>query len=121
MQREGITEWGTALTLSNESELAAILERSYATSGFEAAVRALAQKRLERLNARTGRGEYVPAVEYVLIYVRLGDKEQAFSWLAKAVEERNRFALEIKINPIFDPLRGDPRFEALVQKIFAAK
>jgi hypothetical protein len=60
-------------------------------------------------------------VEYVIAYMRSGDKEQAFVWLAKAVEERNRLALEIKINPIFDPLRGDPRFDALVQKIFAAK
>ncbi len=121
MQREAIAEWAKALTLSGETEHASFLERTYSASGFEAAVRTLAQKRLERLNERKTRGEYVPAVEYVLIYVRLGDKEQAFSWLAKAVEERNRFALEIKINPIFDPLRGDPRFEALVQKIFAAK
>jgi serine/threonine-protein kinase len=52
--------------------------------------------------------------------MRLGDKEQAFAWLAKAVEERNRLAFEIKVNPIFDPLRGDPRFQALVAKAFSS-
>ena len=121
MHQEAIAEWSKALTLSDDNEEASILERTYTRSGFEAAVRALAQKKLERLNARTSRGEYVAAVEYVIAYMRSGDKEQAFVWLAKAVEERNRLALEIKINPIFDPLRGDPRFDALVQKMFAAK
>ncbi len=102
MAREAITQWSKALSLSGEAEHAAILEQTYATSGFEAAVRALAQKKLERLNERTGRGEYVPAAQYLMAYVRLGDKEQAFAWLEKTVEERNWFALEIRVNPIFD-------------------
>jgi serine/threonine-protein kinase len=118
MHREAIAEWGKALTLNGEGELASTLEHSYAAaSGFETAVRALAQKRLERLNEKTGRGDYVPAIEYVTAYTRLGEKEQAFAWLAKAVEERNRFALEIKFSPNFDSLRSDPRFAELVRKV----
>jgi TolB-like protein/class 3 adenylate cyclase/Tfp pilus assembly protein PilF len=121
MQKEAIVEWSKALTLSGDGEHASLLERTYAASGFEPAVRALAQKKLQQLNGKTGRGEYVPALDYVIAYMRMGDKEQAFAWLAKAVAERNRLALEIKVNPIFDPLRTDLRFEALVQKIFANK
>jgi TolB-like protein len=121
MQKEAIAEWSKALHLSGVDEDASLLERTYAKSGFDAAVHALAQKRLERFKEKTARGEYVPAVEYVTAYMRLGDKEQAFAWLAKAVEERNRLAFEIKVNPIFDPLRGDPRFESLLQKVFAPK
>jgi serine/threonine-protein kinase len=117
MHKEAIAEWGKALTLNGEGEQASILERSYAASGFEMAVRALAQKKLERLNEKTGRGDYVPAIEYVTAYTRLGDKEQAFAWLTKAVAERNRFALEIKVNPIFDRLRSDPRFADLVRRV----
>ncbi len=45
-----------------------------------------------------------------MAYLRLGDKEQALLWLAKTVEEPNWFALQIKVNPILDPLRSDPRF-----------
>src|SRR5438874_5789768 len=119
MQKEAIAEWSKALHLSGVDENASLLERTYAKSGFDAAVHALAQKRLERIKEKTARGEYVPAVEYVTAYMRLGDKEQAFAWLAKAVEERNRLAFEIKANPIFDPLRGDSRFENLLQKVFA--
>lgn len=117
MQKEAVAEWSKALSLREAGEDASLLERAYAKSRFEAAVRALAQKRLERLDERTGRGEYVPAVEYVMVYVRLGDKEKAFALLAKAVEERNRFALEIKIDPRLDPLRSNPRFEKLVNQI----
>jgi serine/threonine-protein kinase len=117
MQREAIAEWAKALTLSGEGEQASILERAYAASGFETAVRALAQKKLERLKEKTGPGEYVPAIEYVTAYTCLGDKEQAFAWLTKAVAERNRFALEIKVNPIFDRLRSDPRFADLVRRV----
>ena len=118
---EAVTEWTAALNLSGEAEQANTLEQTFAAAGFEAAVRALAQKQLERLQEKTARGDYVPAWHYLMAYVRLGDNEQAFASLAKAAEERNWFAFQIKVNPILDPLRGDPRFEALIPKIFANK
>ncbi len=111
-QREAVAEWGKALILRGAGEEASSLERSYAASGFEAAVRALAQHQLENLNGRVKRGEYVPAFEYVTAYTRLGDKEQAFAWLDKAVLERNGFVFRVKIDPIYDKLRADPRFPA---------
>jgi adenylate cyclase len=119
MSKEAIGEWSKAFHLSGVDEDASLLESTYAESGFEAAIQALAQKQLERIKEKSARGEYVPAVDYVTAYMRLGDKEQAFAWLAKAFAERNRLAFEIRVNPIFDPLRSDPRFEALVQKVFA--
>jgi adenylate cyclase len=117
MQKEAIAEWSKALHLSGVDEDASLLERTYAVSGFDAAMHALAQKRLERFKEKTARGEYVAAVEYITACMRLGDKEQAFAWLAKAVEERNRLAFEIKVNPIFDPLRDDPCFEKVVANL----
>jgi tetratricopeptide (TPR) repeat protein len=121
MQKEAIAQWVNALTLTGEKEQASILQQTFATSGFEAAVRKSAEKKLERLNAKVARGEYVPAAEFVKICVRSGNKEEAFAWLAKAVDERNRLAWEFKVNPLFDPLRSDPRFEALMQKVVAEK
>lgn len=117
MQKEAIAQWSKALVLSGESDNASILEHTFAKSGFEKAVRVLAQKRLERLKARNDEGKYVPASEYAMVYARLGDKEQTFAWLDKAVEERNRFALELKIRPVFDNLRDDPRFQALLRRV----
>ena len=120
MQREAIAEWSKGLRLIGADEDASLLERTYTESGFDAALRALAQKRLETFKEKTGRGEYVPAHEYVVAYMRLDDKEQAFAWLAKAFAERNRFAFEITVNPIFDSLRSDPRFKNIVAS-FAPK
>jgi serine/threonine protein kinase len=113
MLGEAITQWRTALSLNGEVEHATVLEQTYLKSGFEAAVRALSGKQLQRLNEKAARGEYVPAVHYLMAYVRLGDNEQAFAWLAETIEERNWFAFQVKINPLLDPLRSDPRFEAL--------
>jgi len=47
----------------------------------------------------------------------LGDNEQAFAWLAKAAEERNWFAFQIKVNPILDRLRSDPRFSEILDTV----
>jgi adenylate cyclase len=119
MTSEAVTQWAAALRLRGRRESARILEQTFAASGFDAAVRALAQKKLERLNERTARGEYVPASDYLPAYVRLGDNEQAFACLAKTVEEHTWFALETRLNPVLDPLRSDPRFEPLIQKTYS--
>jgi adenylate cyclase len=121
LESEAVTQWASALTLNGTREYAVLLERTYTASGFQAAIHVLAEKQLEQLNERAARGEYVPAMRYLVTYVRLGDKEQAFAWLAKAMEERNYFAFEIRINPILDPLRSDARFEALMQKLPASE
>jgi TolB-like protein/DNA-binding winged helix-turn-helix (wHTH) protein/Tfp pilus assembly protein PilF len=53
--------------------------------------------------------------EIALIYVGLGDKNQAMKWLGKAYEEH--FNPSILLRPAFDPLRSDPRFQDLVRRI----
>lgn len=110
---EAIIQWRAALALSGEPEQARLLEETFAASGLDAALRALARKQLEQLLEKTARGEHIAAYHYLMAYMRLGDTEQAFSWMAKTVEERSWFALQLRINPLLDPLRGDPRFEKL--------
>jgi len=64
---------------------------------------------------------YVSAGSFALVYAGLGEKDQAFAWLEKAYEERSVTLSYLKVNPILDPLRSDPRFEALVAKVFSAQ
>lgn len=116
MYKEAVAEWGTALTLRGAGEQASSLERSFAASGFEMVVRALAQGQLAKFSERKKRGEFVAAWEYVTAYTRLGDKEQAFAWLDKAVQEHTGFVFEVKVNPIYDQLHDDARFEALLRR-----
>jgi serine/threonine protein kinase/Flp pilus assembly protein TadD len=117
MLHEAITQWCAALALSGEREHARVLEQVFASSGFDAAVRTLGQRQLEDLDRKRLRGDYVPSAHYVFAYLRQGDLDQAFAWLPKMIDERNWFAFQLRVNPILDPLRSDPRFERLVNQI----
>ena len=117
MHREAVAAWAKALTLRGETEKATALEQAFVSSGFEAAVRSLAKKEIERLDEKQKRGDYVAAGEYMTAYTRMGDKDQALAWFEKVLEDLTGFRFEVNINPIFDPLRGDPRFQELVKKV----
>jgi TolB-like protein/DNA-binding winged helix-turn-helix (wHTH) protein/Tfp pilus assembly protein PilF len=60
---------------------------------------------------------YVTPVALVNVYIGLGDKNQAFVWLEKAFEERSNYLAYLKVFPLVDPLRSDPRFADLAQRV----
>jgi adenylate cyclase len=121
MPHEAITQWCSALNLNGRREDARVLEQTFKAAGFEAAVRTLGERQLVELDTKRARGEYVPAAHYVFAHIKRGNLEDALASLPKMAEEPNWFALQLNVNPILDPLRGDPRFEELVQKVFAEK
>ena len=63
------------------------------------------------------RRRYVTPVALVQVYIGLGDKDQAFAWLEKAYEERSYGMAFLKVMPMVDPLRSDPRFDDLLRRI----
>jgi serine/threonine protein kinase/TolB-like protein/lipoprotein NlpI len=115
MRKEAIAEWSRALTLTEDQELAQLLDRTCGASGFDAAVRALWRRKLERLDTRAKGGAYVPAMDFALAYTRLADNDQAFAWLAKAEQERNGRLGRARLDPLFDPLRADPRSRRVLE------
>ena len=56
-------------------------------------------------------------MSFARIYAGLGDKDQAFKWLEKGYDERAAPLFYIKVDPIWDPLRSDPRFDDLLRRI----
>jgi hypothetical protein len=52
-----------------------------------------------------------------VIYVGLGDKEQAFAWLNRAYDERDNWLNYLKVEPRLDPLRSDARFTDLLRRV----
>jgi serine/threonine protein kinase/tetratricopeptide (TPR) repeat protein len=60
---------------------------------------------------------FVPAFAVTLIYIGLGDKENAFDWFEKGIEQRDPALFHIKASPEADILRSDPRYEALLEKM----
>jgi len=62
------------------------------------------------------------AYDRALVYLATGNKEEALRWLEQSYADRDGANLSwINVEPILDPLHGDPRFEALVQKVIAPK
>ena len=68
------------------------------------------------LNDQKNRGHgFSNSAEIALIYIGLGENDQALTWLDRAYEER--FNPSIHARPSFDPLRSDKRFQGLLHRI----
>jgi hypothetical protein len=80
-----------------------------------------ARKVVVRLNEEA-KSRYVPPYGLALIHLALGDKEHALDDLERGYREASAsYMYLIKVDPFLDGLRGQPRFEALVQKIVGPK
>ncbi len=110
---EAIAEFQNALRLSEggSNELAA-LGHAYALAGK----RDEAVKILDQLKERSQQ-TYVQPLWIAGIHIGLGDKDQAFEWLRKTYDDRSGWLVYLKIDPMFSPLRSDPRFRELLQRV----
>ena len=62
-------------------------------------------------------GRYVPFYYIADIYAALGDKEAAFAWLDRALDQHSNSCLLLAIDPAFEGFRSDPRFQQATRKI----
>jgi TolB-like protein len=114
MYAESVAEIKQAIELAEDSEaMWAMLGYVYAKAGQ----RDEAIKILNFLNERMSRGEYVPALNVAWIYSELDDKDRAFTWFDKAIDEREGRLLNMIAEPELDALRSDPRFVQLIRRI----
>ncbi|HMI41968.1 MAG TPA: tetratricopeptide repeat protein, partial [Gemmatimonadaceae bacterium] len=63
------------------------------------------------------KADYVSPVEFAMIYIALGDTQRALDWVETAVDDRRGWSAYLRVHPVLDPLRGEPRFAALVQRM----
>jgi tetratricopeptide (TPR) repeat protein len=88
--------------------------------GYAAAVcgpRAEATRMLEQMRTLMRNGTYVSPAVVASVYVGLGDKDQALAWLERAIDDRTWSMFLLRVEPMLDPLRGDPRFTRLIQRV----
>ena len=105
-----IAEFQQAIELSGHLALFdANLAHAYALSGRRADALKIAQDMEARLDLNPA------AARIALIYVGLGDPDQAMNWLNKAYDAR--FNPEVLVRPTFDPLRSDARFRELRRRL----
>jgi tetratricopeptide (TPR) repeat protein len=109
-----IAEYEKAAALDDDPEIYALLGRAYADAGQRDKALQLLQK-LKAISAH----QYVRNYVFTIIYTGLGDKATAIDYLEKAREgSESPDTTWIKVDPLFDPLRNEPRFKALVARIF---
>jgi len=114
--REALAEYKKAAELNDDPFVVGLLARAYAKLGQ----RDEALKQLEQLQ-QAARRRYVPNYTFALVYAALGDNAKAMDCLERAYRDHaGPEVVLIKVDPMLDSLRGDPRFEALADKIVPA-
>ena len=63
------------------------------------------------------RGHTVSPFAVALVHLGLGGKDEALHWLSRAVDEHATYVASIRVDPLFDPLRQDPRFARLLARM----
>jgi serine/threonine-protein kinase len=113
MYTKAIVEFQKAVDLS-EGSLECLPDLGYAYAKLGR--RDEAQKVLKKLE-KESRQKYVPAIFFATVYTGLGENDLAFEWLEKAYLEHDWRVSWIAPDPVFDSLRDDPRFKALLKKM----
>lgn len=77
------------------------------------------EKAVKGINNRIENSEqsYVSPAIIAFLYVGIGEREKALDWLGKAYEEGDMWLRYLKVAPIYDSLRSEPRFKALLQRM----
>ena len=110
---KAIVEYQKARALNDDPYVLALIGNAYARSGN----RTEALKILDQLKELSAQ-RYVNAYSFALVHLGLGDKVEALRWLEQSYQDRAGSDVGwIRVDSLVDPLRGDPRFEALAEKI----
>src|SRR5438132_403819 len=114
---EAISEYQKARALNDDPFVLGLLGHAYSSSGNKTE----ALKILEQLK-EVSRQRYVSMYSFAIVYLALGDKQEALRWLEQCYQDRAGADIGwIRVDSLVDPLRGEPRFEALAEKIVPAR
>lgn len=105
--------WQTMTDMSKSPEARErneILKRAYETASWKGFERKALELELEKPGP-------VLAGSIAGLYVQIGDYDPAFKWLQRAYDNREANMVWLKINPVFDDVRSDPRFKVLLRRM----
>jgi len=112
MYKEALEVWKASYAARGDHEAEEALARGFAEDGYRGAL----QRAAETLAVRS-RTSYVPPWQIGTLYTRAGEKDKALEWLEKAYEAHDQNMPYIAVDPIFDILRDDPRFQDLLRRM----
>jgi TolB-like protein/DNA-binding winged helix-turn-helix (wHTH) protein/Tfp pilus assembly protein PilF len=109
---ESIKEMEQEATFDGEPDLAETMKLAYARGGYKGALKS----RLKYYKDRRSAGSYISYWDEALTHAQLGNKELALQALEKAYAEREDLD-NLYVNPSWDSIRADPRFQDLVRRV----
>ena len=109
---KAITEYQRALDVENAMVIKAALGHAYAIGGREEEARAVLTESQEATD-----GKHLSPYDYAIIHTALDEKEKAFACLEQAYDNRSEALVWLKVDPRLDPLRADPQFINLMQRV----
>ncbi len=113
MYEEAIAAYQKNISLSDRISFnLGPLGHAYAASGRKGE----ALKILDEMRGMAGQ-KYISPFDLAILYTGLGDRERALEELNRAYEERAGWLITIKVEPLFDPLRSDPRFQDILRRM----
>src|SRR5262245_1358565 len=116
MHEQAVAELQKAIDLSNgHPRIRGLLGFAYARAGQTAEARRELEL-LERIPE-----DYGAAAAIARIYTALDEKDRAFEWLQKAIDERDSGIMFLKVDPVFASLRSDQRLDAILQEMGLAE
>jgi TolB-like protein/Flp pilus assembly protein TadD len=114
---EATAEYQKTISITEDPVPLGMLGRLYAAHDRKAEAQQILQQLRQKREQR-----YTAAYSLALVYLGLGDRNEALNWLEEGYRERDGFNIgPIRIDPLLTPLHGDPRFEALAEKIVPAR
>ena len=114
---DAIVEYQKASKLNDDPRVLAFIGHAMASMRRDSEPRAILAQHTDASKTR-----YISGYSFAVIHLALGERDQALDWLEKDANERTGFEINfIKVDPYLDPLRGDSRFEALVQRVIGGK
>jgi adenylate cyclase len=109
---QALTEAKKWADVAGDREIADALDRGYRQGGYAAALRAAAEMRAARSRSR-----YVGPWGVAIWYAAAGENERALEWLERAFQVRDPGMPYLGVHPIWDRLRGDPRYRDLLRRM----
>lgn len=117
MQKEAVGELLTALRFAGNKELAAQVEREFLSSGYSEAKKTFLWGRIREAERRAKNGSLpMDTDEIAADYALLGEKDNAIKWLEKGIQGGTT-GWDINVEPDFESLRSDPRFQDLLRRL----
>lgn len=113
---QAVQEFESAASLDSNPSYEAALAYAEALRGHKKRT----QEILDRLQSGSPH-RYIHPYLFVFIYSALGDREKALQWLERAEKERCWFLLYLNVEPRLDPLRSEPRFQALPRRVLGTQ